>query len=78
MMEAERITGINNSAICSCCKGKIAYTKDYRWSYEKEDKLIPIDKENHFFNTVIKEQCKEIFQYTLEGNYIRGIVKDKF
>lgn len=71
MMEAERITGINNSAICSCCKGKIAYTKDYRWSYEKEDKLIPIDKENHFFNTVIKEQCKEIFQYTLEGNYIQ-------
>lgn len=71
MMEAERNTGISNSAICACCKNKVAYTKNYRWSYEKFDKLPPIDKKQHIFDTVIKEQCKDVFQYTLDGKCIQ-------
>jgi len=42
MMEAERNTGINNSAICACCKGVHSYTKDFIWSYEKHKKLTKL------------------------------------
>lgn len=37
-MEAERQTGIDNSAICACCSGKHLYTKEYRWSYKYYEK----------------------------------------
>ena len=33
MMEAQRETGVSNSLICSCAKGRHAFTGDYIWSY---------------------------------------------
>ena len=32
-MEAERVTGINHSNICSCCNGKIKSAGGYKWRY---------------------------------------------
>lgn len=72
MMEAERITGIENSAICACCKGRHAYTKDYRWSYEKVEKLLPINKEQFRFDKILKNQVKQVFQYDSNGNFIKS------
>lgn len=70
MMEAERQTGVENSAICGCCKGKTAYAKDYIWSYEYHDKINPIDKLEHIINTVRKEQYKPVHRYSIDGIYI--------
>ena len=34
--EAERVTGINQGNICSCCKGKRKYAGGYIWKYQSE------------------------------------------
>lgn len=36
MMEAQRATGINNSLICNCCKGKKKTAGGYHWRYANE------------------------------------------
>ena len=71
MMEAERETGIDNSFICACCKGRVAYSKDYRWSYMKVDKLPPVNKKEYLYEHCIKLQEKEVFQYDLDGKFIK-------
>ena len=70
MMEAERQTGIDNSAICACCKGVHAFTKDYIWSYEKYDSIPPIDKEKLRYELIIQKQEKPVYQYSLDGAFI--------
>ena len=70
MMEAERQSGIDNSAICACCKGINSYTKDYIWSYEKHESISPIDKEKLRYERVVKQQEKLVHQYSLDGVYI--------
>lgn len=50
--EAERITGINNSNISSCCKGKRNYAGNYQWRYEK-DTSLPLQ------NFVLKKEKKK-------------------
>lgn len=71
MMEAERVTGIDNSNICSCCKGIHAFTKDFRWSYEHKEKLEPIDKQSLRFEKITKQQLKIVYQYDLDGNFLK-------
>ena len=70
MMEAERQTGINNAAICACCKGVHAFTKDYIWSYEKYDRISPIDKEKFRYDHTTQKQEKIVYQYSLDGIFI--------
>lgn len=70
MMEAERQTGIDNSAICACCKGVNTYTKDYIWSYKKYDCVPPIDKEKLRYERITKKQEKLVYQYSLDGDFI--------
>lgn len=70
MMEAERQTGISNSAICACCKGVNSYTKDCIWSYEKHDKISPIDKEKLRYECITQKQEKPVYQYSLNGSFI--------
>lgn len=36
LMEAERITNINNCSISSCCKGKLKSAGGYIWKYKNE------------------------------------------
>ena len=38
--EASRNTGIDYSSICSCCRKEKINTKNYQWSYERNDPLI--------------------------------------
>lgn len=70
MREAERETGIDNSFICACCKGRVAYSKNYRWSYTKVDRLPPLDKKEYLYEHCQKPQEKEVFQYDLYGKFI--------
>ena len=70
IMEAERATGIENSAICACCKGKHHYTKQYIWSYEKFEKIPHINPKQLRYELITKKQEKKVYQYDLDGNYI--------
>lgn len=72
IMEAERITGISNSKISACAKGKNAYTKNFRWSYVYYEKLEPFDKNKYMYEKVISPSEKEIYQYTKDGKFIKG------
>lgn len=61
--EADRQTGIDFSAICSCCRGERNCAGDYIWRYENSDILVqPIHKQ--------KTQ-KMIYQFDKTGNFIR-------
>lgn len=71
MMEAERVTGIENSAICACCKGKHHYTKNFIWSYEKHDKIDKIDPKQMRYELIIKKQEKKVYQYDASGKFIK-------
>lgn len=68
--DAERATGISNSNICACCKGKHKYTYDYQWSYKKFEKLPPINKAQFKYESCTKKQEKAVYQYNLQGDYI--------
>lgn len=71
MMEAERETGIDNSAICACCKDKVLYISGTRWFYEYQgEKIAGINPKQHRYETNISKQEKEVFQYDLDGNFI--------
>lgn len=74
MMEAERQTGIDNSAICACCKGVHAFTKDYIWSYEKHDRVPPIDKDKLRYERVVQKQEKPVYQYSLDGDFVASYI----
>jgi len=70
MMEAQRQTGISNSNICACCKGKHAYINGYRWRYTKCDKLEPLDIKRYIYENVTKKSTKIVYQYNLKGEFI--------
>ena len=72
MMEAERQTGINNSAICACCKGTHNYTKNFIWSYEKHEKIDSVDPKQLRYELITKNQEKNVYQYDLNGNFIQS------
>lgn len=71
MMEAERNTGIDNSAICACCKGVHNYTKDFIWSYEKHKKIDKVDPKQMRYDLITKKQEKKVYQYDLSGVFIK-------
>ena len=71
MMEAERNTGIDNSAICACCKGLHTYTKDFIWSYEKHKKIDKVDPKQMRYDLITKKQEKKVYQYDLSGVFIK-------
>lgn len=71
MMEAERNTGIDNSAICACCKGVHSYTKDFIWSYEKHKKIDKVDPKQIRYELITKKQEKKVYQYDLSGVFIQ-------
>jgi len=66
MMEAQRQTGISNSNICACCKGKHAYINNYRWSYNKYDRLDPLNINQYVYDHVTKASIKTVYQYDSE------------
>lgn len=72
MMEAERQTGIDNSAICACCKGIHKYTKNFIWSYEKRDKIKGVDPKEYRYEKIIKNQEKKVYKYNLQGEFIES------
>lgn len=71
MMEAERNTGIDSSAICACCKGVHNYTKDFIWSYEKHKKIDKVDPKQIRYELITKKQEKKVYQYDLSGVFIQ-------
>lgn len=72
MMEAERQTGINNSAICACCKEKIAYISGYRWFYEyKGESIEPFDIKKYKYLTSIQKQEKTVYCYNTDGYFLQ-------
>lgn len=71
MMEAERNTGIGNSAICACCKGIHNYTKDFIWSYEKHKNIDKVDPKQIRYDLITKKQEKKVYQYDLSGAFIK-------
>lgn len=74
MMDAERQTGISNSTICSCCKGKMLYSSGYTWRYEKFNSIAPIDVNAYIHETVRKPQEKVVYQYDKECNLINTFI----
>ena len=71
-MEAERVTGIPNSNICACCKGKHAYAIGFQWKYYKRKQISPIPEERRSINYKgTNLHKKRVYQYTLDGTYIR-------
>lgn len=70
-MEAQRQTGIYNSNITACCNGKHAYANDYIWRYEYAENVNPVNKKEHIFNSIVKEQTKIVYQYDTNGIYIK-------
>lgn len=72
MMEAERQTGIDNSAICACCKGIHKYTKEFIWSYEKRDKIEGVNPKEYRYEKIIKKQEKKVYKYNLQGEFIES------
>lgn len=73
-MEAERQTGIPSSNTISCCKGKHMYTKEFRWSYDYCDRLPYFDKKVYKYETATKKQQKKVYQYNLNGKFIKEYI----
>ena len=71
MMEAERQTGVDNSAICACCKGKVSYISGYRWFYEYQgERIDPIDPKEQKYLTTIQKQEKSVYCYNTDGVFV--------
>ena len=70
LMEAERQVGIDNSAICACCKGIHKYTKGFIWSYEKYDKIDGINTKQYRYEKITQKQEKKVYQYNLQGDFL--------
>lgn len=69
LSEAERVTGISNSSISSCCKGKQMYTGEFQWSYTKVDKMPKIDK-HQLISDKVRKKGKPVYCYDMDGNFI--------
>ena len=70
-MEAERCTGIRNSAISHCAFGKLSSTHGYIFLFEED-----IDKIQHRIErdkNVIKPRKEPIVRLTLDGEYVDPI-----
>lgn len=70
LSEAERVTGISNSSISSCCKGKQMYTGNFQWSYTKVDKMPKIDK-HQLISEKVRKKGKPVYCYDMDGNFIK-------
>lgn len=70
LSEAERVTGISNSSISSCCKGKQLYTGEFQWSYEKVDKMPIIDK-HKLISEKTRKKARNIYCYDINGFFIK-------
>ena len=70
LSEAERVTGISNSSISSCCKGKQMYTVNFQWSYTKVDKMPKIDK-HQLISDKVRKKGKPVYCYDMDGNFIK-------
>lgn len=70
LSEAERVTGISNSSISSCCKGKQMYTGEFQWSYTKVDKMPKIDK-HQLISDKVRKKGKPVYCYDMDGNFIK-------
>ena len=63
--EASRQTNIDYSSICSCCRKEKLNTKNFQWSYDKEDASI---KDIH---TQVIYRDRRVLQYDKNGNIIQ-------
>lgn len=70
LSEEERVTGISNSSISSCCKGKQMYTGEFQWSYTKLDKMPIIDK-HQLISEKVRKKGKPVYCYDMDGNFIK-------
>ena len=70
LSEAERVTGISNSSISLCCKGKQMYTGEFQWSYTKVDKMPKIDK-HQLISDKVRKKGKPVYCYDMDGNFIK-------
>ena len=75
--EAQDDTGIDNSAICGCYKGKTSNTKGLRWFTEYQgDKIEPLNYCVNKKGQIVKAfelrdlKLRPIYQYDSEGIYI--------
>lgn len=62
MADAMRELNISNGKISDCCKGNRKSAGGFMWSYEKVDKLETYKK---------KSRSKPVYQYSLDGKFIR-------
>ena len=60
--DASRDCDIANGKISDCCKGNRKSAGGYMWSYEKVNKLASYKR---------KSKSKPVYQYSLDGNFIR-------
>lgn len=70
LSEAERVTGISNSSISACCKGKQLYTGEFQWSYTKVNKMPKIDK-HQLISEKVRKKGKPVYCYSIDGNFIK-------
>lgn len=63
--EAARQTGIDFSSICSCCRKEKLNTKNFQWSYERNDENIA----DIHHKAVYRE--RRVLQYDKDGNLIQ-------
>lgn len=63
--EASRKTGIDYSSICSCCRKEKTNTKNYQWSYDRNDVSI---RDIHLQVTY---RDRRVLQYDKNGNIIQ-------
>lgn len=63
--EASRNTGIDYGSICSCCRKEKINTKNYQWSYERNDPLI---MDIHY---QANYKSRKVLQYDKNGNIIQ-------
>jgi len=76
ILEAERITKINNSHISSCCKNKRRYAGGFIWQYknEKIENMINFNQEQfkQYIKSINKDKIKKpVLQFDLNNNLIK-------
>lgn len=68
IIEAERETGINDSNIGDCCRGKQKSAGDYLWLYETDY----LNGERPDKNNLINGHSKSILQFTKNNEFIKS------
>lgn len=63
--EASRITGIDCSSICACCRNEISHTKIFQWKYDNDNKII------QDISTSVILMDQPVLQYSLDGVFIK-------